>query len=162
MESIPYLSLDDVRHLDALLTDYLQKSEASIALVIDKGGTVIAQQGDTGAIDVTIIAALAAGSFAATRELASRIGEEEFSALYHQGKNKHIFMSSIDENTIIITVFGERTTVGLVRFYTVNVITQLAALLQIIRQRDPADMKFTLTETEVAPTGTLFPAVTVR
>ena len=64
-------------------------------------------------MDVTIIAALAAGSFAATKELARRIGEVEFNALYHQGNGSHIFMNSVDEDTIMITVFGRRTTVGL-------------------------------------------------
>ncbi|MDQ3313973.1 MAG: hypothetical protein M3505_04985 [Verrucomicrobiota bacterium] len=42
-------------------------------------------------IDVTIIAALAAGSFAATKELARRIGEVEFNALYQQGKRQSHF-----------------------------------------------------------------------
>ncbi|MBA3387150.1 MAG: hypothetical protein H0T95_11135 [Chthoniobacterales bacterium] len=48
-------------------------------------------------IDVTIIAALAAGSFAATKELARRIGEVEFNALYQQGNGSHIFINSVDE-----------------------------------------------------------------
>lgn len=135
METIPILTKEDAAMLDGFLVDYLQKSEASIVLLLDKGGTVLAQWGDTGSMDVTIIAALAAGSFAATKELASRIGEQEFSALYHQGKDRHIFMSSIDEHTVLIAIFGEKTTVGLVRFYTVNLASQLAAFLQTLRNR---------------------------
>ena len=141
METIPFLTREDVAALDSLLMDYLQKSEATLTVVIDKGGTVIAQGGESGSIDITIVAALAAGSFAATKELARRIGENEFSALYHQGKGQHIFMSALDEHTIIITVFGEKTTVGLVRFYTVNVAVPLAALLDSLRNRDMPDMK---------------------
>src|SRR5207248_10277079 len=87
-------------------------------VVIDRGGNVISQFGDMTVMDVTIIAALAAGSFGATRELARRIGEAEFNALYHQGNGNHVFMNSVDEETIMITVFGPRTTVGLVRFYS--------------------------------------------
>ena len=86
--------------------------------MIDRGGNVISQFGDMTVMDVTIIAALAAGSFAATKELARRIGEVEFNALYHQGNGNHIFMNSVDDDTIMITVFGRRTTVGLVRFYS--------------------------------------------
>ena len=81
--------------------------------MIDRGGNVISQFGDVAVMDVTIIAALAAGSFAATKELARRIGEVEFNALYHQGNGSHIFMNSVDDDTIMITVFGPRTTVGL-------------------------------------------------
>jgi len=156
METIPFLTKEDVASLDSLLLDYLQKSESSLALVIDKGGTVIAQQGDAGTIDITIIAALAAGSFAATKELARRIGEAEFSALYHQGKGKHIFMSALDEYTIIITVFGENTTVGLVRFYTVNVTAQLATLLKSLRNRDASDIHLSLSESDAIPADKLF------
>jgi predicted regulator of Ras-like GTPase activity (Roadblock/LC7/MglB family) len=156
METIPFLTKEDVASLDSLLLDYLQKSEGSLVLVIDKGGTVIAQQGNAKSIDVTIIAALAAGSFAATKELARRIGENEFSALYHQGKSKHIFMSSLDEYTIIITVFGENTTVGLVRFYTVNVTTQLATLLKSLRSRDASDISLPLSDSDTIPADKLF------
>ena len=81
-------------------------------------------------MDVTIIAALAAGSFAATKELARRIGEVEFNALYHQGNGSHIFMNSVDDDTIMITVFGPRTTVGLVRFYSAATALAVSELLK--------------------------------
>src|SRR5882672_8610385 len=118
MNSIPALTIENVASLDGILGDFLKKADAELTVVIDRGGNVISQFGDMSAMDVTIIAALAAGSFAATQELARRIGELEFNALYHQGNGSHIFMNSVDEDTIMITVFGKRTTVGLVRFYS--------------------------------------------
>ncbi len=101
-----------------MLGDFLKKAEADLTVVIDRGGNVISQFGDRDVTDISVIAALAAGSFAATRELAHRIGEVEFNALFHQGNGSHMFMNSVDEDTIMITVFGTRTTVGLVRFYS--------------------------------------------
>jgi predicted regulator of Ras-like GTPase activity (Roadblock/LC7/MglB family) len=115
--------------------------------VIDRGGNVISQCGDINVMDVTIIAALAAGSFAATRELARRIGEVEFNALYHQGNGSHMFMNSVDDDTIMITVFGKKTTVGLVRFYSSSSAQAVGALLRTFSARgghgftfDPADV----------------------
>ena len=84
----------------------------------------------------------AAGSFAATRELARRIGEVEFNALYHQGNGSHMFMNSVDEDTIMITVFGSRTTVGLVRFYSAVAATNVANLLKTL-QRGGHGLQFT-------------------
>jgi predicted regulator of Ras-like GTPase activity (Roadblock/LC7/MglB family) len=130
MNAIPVLTIQDVATLDGVLADFLKKTEADLTVVIDRGGNVISQYGDMSAIDVTIIAALAAGSFAATQELARRIGEVEFNALYHQGNGSHIFMNSVDDDTIMITVFGPRTTVGLVRFYSATTGQNLADLLQ--------------------------------
>jgi predicted regulator of Ras-like GTPase activity (Roadblock/LC7/MglB family) len=134
MNAIPVLTIDDVATLDGVLADFLKKAEAELTVVIDRGGNVISQYGDMTVMDVTIIAALAAGSFAATRELARRIGEVEFNALYHQGNGSHIFMNSVDEETIMITVFGPRTTVGLVRFYSTGTAQQVALLLKSLQK----------------------------
>src|SRR4029077_2014946 len=133
MDSIPALTIEDVANIDGVLQDYLQKSESDLAVIIDKGGNVISQYGDLEVMDVTIIAALAAGSFAATKELARRIGEVEFNALYHQGNGSHIFMNSVDDDTIMITVFGGQTTVGLVRFYSASTALAVAALLKSLQ-----------------------------
>ncbi|MEO5720652.1 MAG: roadblock/LC7 domain-containing protein [Chthoniobacterales bacterium] len=134
MNAIPCLTIDDVASLDGILADFLKKSEAELTVVIDRGGNVISQYGDISVMDVTIIAALAAGSFAATGELARRIGEVEFNALYHQGNGSHIFMNSVDDESIMITVFGHRTTVGLVRFYSTTTAQAIGALMKNLSQ----------------------------
>jgi predicted regulator of Ras-like GTPase activity (Roadblock/LC7/MglB family) len=73
--------------------------------------------GDIGTLDMSILSALAAGSFAATRELAKRLGEQEFTALYHEGSRISILMTALDFDCLLLTVFGEKTNIGLVRFY---------------------------------------------
>jgi predicted regulator of Ras-like GTPase activity (Roadblock/LC7/MglB family) len=150
MNAIPVLTIDDVATLDGVLADFLKKAEAELTVVIDRGGNVISQYGDMTVMDVTIIAALAAGSFAATRELARRIGEVEFNALYHQGNGSHIFMNSVDEETIMITVFGPRTTVGLVRFYSTGTAQQVALLLQSL-QKGNHGFSFNASDITAAP-----------
>ncbi|HEY0367954.1 MAG TPA: roadblock/LC7 domain-containing protein [Chthoniobacterales bacterium] len=147
MNAIPCLTIEDVATLDGVLAEFLRKAEADLTIVIDRGGNVISQCGDINVMDVTIIAALAAGSFAATRELARRIGEVEFNALYHQGNGNHMFMNSVDDDTIMITVFGKKTTVGLVRFYSSSTAQAVGALLHTFSARvghgfsfDPADV----------------------
>src|ERR1700746_2362902 len=150
MNAIPVLTIDDVATLDGVLADFLKKAEADLTVVIDRGGNVIYEFGDMDVMDVTIIAALAAGSFAATRELARRIGEVEFNALYHQGNGSHMFMNSVDEDTIMITVFGTRTTVGLVRFYSTAAAQNVAALLKKL-QRGTSGLEFTAADIGGAP-----------
>jgi predicted regulator of Ras-like GTPase activity (Roadblock/LC7/MglB family) len=136
MESIPVLTIEDVANIDGILQEYLQKSESDLAVIVDKGGNVISQCGDLQVMDVTIIAALAAGSFAATKELARRIGEEEFTMLFHQGNDSHIFMNSVDDDTIMITVFGsQQTTMGLVRYFSGSACQSMATLLSSLRNR---------------------------
>ncbi len=150
MNAIPVLTIDDVATLDSVLADFLKKAEAELTVVIDRGGNVISQFGDMAVMDVTIIAALAAGSFAATRELAKRIGEVEFNALYHQGNGSHIFMNSVDDETIMITVFGPRSTVGLVRFYSTSAAQQVAQLLKSL-QKDGHGFSFDASDISAVP-----------
>ena len=150
MTGIPILTIDDVAALDAILGEFVNKAEGDLTVVIDRGGNVISQFGDREVVDVTIIAALAAGSFAATCELAHRIGEVEFNALYHQGNGSHIFMNSVDDETIMITVFGKRTTVGLVRFYAAQAAQNVAALLKVLRGKEHV-FQFTSADISAAP-----------
>ncbi len=151
MNAIPCLTIENVATLDGVLAEFLTKSEAVLTVVIDRGGNVISQFGDMTVMDVTIIAALAAGSFAATKELARRIGEVEFNALYHQGNGNHIFMNSVDEETIMITVFGPRTTVGLVRFYSLSTAQNVAALLNGLPRNDGHGFSFDASDITATP-----------
>jgi len=150
MNAIPVLTIEDVATLDGVLGDFLKKAEAELTIVIDRGGNVISQCGDMSVMDVTIIAALAAGSFAATRELARRIGEIEFNALYHQGNGNHMFMNSVDDDTIMITVFGSGTTVGLVRFYSATTAQNIANILKSL-QRNGHGLSFDAKDISAAP-----------
>jgi len=150
VNGIPVLTIEDVASLDGVLGEFLKKSEADLTVVIDRGGNVISQFGDRDVMDVTVIAALAAGSFAATRELARRIGEVEFNALYHQGNGSHMFMNSVDDETIMITVFGTRTTVGLVRFYSTGAAQNVANLLKKL-QRNGHGLEFSASDISAAP-----------
>ncbi len=155
MQPIPILTIEDVNQIDHVLANFLQKSETQLAVVIDRGGNIISQQGNVSIMDTTVVAALAAGSFAATMELAKRIGEMEFNALYHQGKGAHLFIYSVDENTIIVTVFNDQTTIGLVRFYAESAATELGELLNKLRQKNASE-KFELTSKDIEQAGKLF------
>jgi predicted regulator of Ras-like GTPase activity (Roadblock/LC7/MglB family) len=143
MHAMPILTIEAAESLLETLQDFLDTSEASFTLIIERGGAILGQHGDIPpSIDPTIVAALAAGSFAATRELALRVGEAEFSALHQQGKESQIFMSAVNEDAVLVTVFGSKTTLGLVRFYSVRAVKRIAAILDQARGLDqlPIDL----------------------
>jgi len=106
---------EDQLQIDLVLRDLLRESNAKTAILIDQGGFVFAQQGFSQNINVESLAALAAGSFAATKALAELIGEEEFAVLFHQGKRDNIHLSLIGENNILVILFENTTTIGMVR-----------------------------------------------
>jgi predicted regulator of Ras-like GTPase activity (Roadblock/LC7/MglB family) len=130
------LTSEDQISIEQRLADFLNKSEAQWSALVDKGGNLFAQSGDTGSLDLSILSALAAGSFAATHELAKRLGEPEFSALYHEGHGQHILMSALHHECLLVTIFGERTNIGLVRFYAQQATLALNETLQNARVKE--------------------------
>lgn len=86
------------------------------ALLIDGAGNILSNCGhDTDDLDAISLAALAAASLGATSQIAKLIGEEDFSLLFHKGKNGNIHFGRIGEELILITIFGEDVSLGLVR-----------------------------------------------
>lgn len=108
---------EETAKIDGILRKLLKGSEAKCALLVDKDGHLITRQGFTHSLDTTALAALLAGSFASTKEIARLVGEPEFSVLFHQGKRDHIHMSLVNERTILVVIFDDRTTIGMVRLY---------------------------------------------
>jgi len=134
MASTPIVTIAAAEKLLKTLEEFLERSEAFFAIIIDRGGSILSQSGrPPDGTDLTVLAALAAGSFAATRELATRVGESEFNALYQQGSHFHILMNAVDEDTMLVSIFGSQTTVGLVRFYATRTCDQIAILMHELR-----------------------------
>lgn len=126
---------EEITKIDALLNKLLKGCEAKCALLVDKDGHLITRQGFTHSLDTTALAALLAGSFASTKEIARLVGEPEFSVLFHQGKKDHIHMSIVGDRSILVVIFDDRTTIGMVRLYAKETATELARVFDEIRQK---------------------------
>jgi predicted regulator of Ras-like GTPase activity (Roadblock/LC7/MglB family) len=63
------------------------------------------------------IAALASGSFYATRVLAELLGEAEFRHAIHQGSHTSMYMQIMDCDLLVLVVFGQESNPGLVKLY---------------------------------------------
>lgn len=126
---------EEIATIDGLLKKMLKGSEAKCALLVDKDGHMITRQGFTHTLDTTALAALLAGSFASTKEIAKLVGEPEFSVLFHQGKKDHIHMSIVGERSILVVIFDDRTTIGMVRLYAKESAKELSNVFQSIVDR---------------------------
>jgi predicted regulator of Ras-like GTPase activity (Roadblock/LC7/MglB family) len=126
---------EEITKIDEFLKKMLKGAEAKCALLVDKDGHLITRQGFTYSLDTTALAALLAGSFASTKEIAKLVGEAEFSVLFHQGKKDHIHMSLVGERSILAVVFDDRTTIGMVRLYAKEAAAELAKVFQGILDR---------------------------
>jgi predicted regulator of Ras-like GTPase activity (Roadblock/LC7/MglB family) len=119
----------DVTRLDSELDGFLELSGARCALLIDKEGHLVTRRGDVPASSLESVSALVAGTFAATRELARLMGEEQFTTLFHQGARDSIQVSLVGDRALFAMVFDQRTNLGLVRYYAVETTRKLARIL---------------------------------
>jgi predicted regulator of Ras-like GTPase activity (Roadblock/LC7/MglB family) len=121
---------EDIDQLDALLLPLTQKANLLLAVLINKDGRLLTNQGLLENIDIVSLAALVAGNTASTLAIAHLVGETEFCTMYHQGKNKHIYVASIDDNTFLALVFDDRTNIDRVKVFARQFDRQLKEALQ--------------------------------
>ena len=134
---LPHIIAEDVQEMDATLGELLARSEASAALIIDKGGFLITQAGDTTLFDATTLSALAAGSFAATQSMAQLVSEPNFNSVYQQGEKFSLLVLNVDSDCLLVAVFKAQVSVGVVRYYAESSLARVVLLFQKARQRNP-------------------------
>lgn len=137
MATLPQLLEEDIQCLDGVLNEYLDRSDAATALIIDKGGFLIAHQGDSRRFDLTTIAALASGAYLANQTIANLVHEENFDSVYQQGDKFSMFVTNIDEHCLLMVIFPSKTGVGVVKYHAAEARKQIAAQLQAAQERDP-------------------------
>lgn len=155
MSTLPQLLEEDIRQVDAVLNDLLSKSEATSALILDKGGFLITQCGDTRRFDATTLGALAAAMYAATQGIASLVSEVNFSSVYQQGENFSILVHDVDENCLLLVIFKAQISVGAVKYYALTTITQVSEQMKVAQARSP-DEGLDLSVLNIADTADLF------
>ena len=126
---------EDMDRIDRLLEEFLRKSRAKSALLVDRSGHSITRKGFVQDLDLETVSALVAGSFAATRAMAKLLGEKQFSLMFHQGERDNIQLSVVGERAILAVIFDERTNLGLVRVYTDEASSTLAKIFEEISKR---------------------------
>ncbi|HMA42374.1 MAG TPA: roadblock/LC7 domain-containing protein, partial [Gemmatimonadales bacterium] len=105
----------DARRIQQILAQFLADSGARTALIVDRTGQLVATVGEPPAFDPTAFATLTAADFSANDQLARMLGEPEFGALFHQGERESMYLADIARRVILVVLFDNRTTLGLVK-----------------------------------------------
>jgi len=106
---------EEFERISQLLNRLRIDASAKIVFLVDKNGQQIAGAGEIDQVDTTSLASLTAGNVAATDGLAKLIGEKEFSILFHEGRKDNIHISIVGQRLILVVIFDERSSLGLVR-----------------------------------------------
>ena len=136
---------EDIDEINAILSEFLDASQAKSILMVDREGHLVTKKGFTRSFDTTSLSALVAASFASTKAMAEVLGEPEFMVLSHQGTTEHIHIALVGRRALLVIVFDDRTTLGMVRLYskevTGRIVESLARAEEKNKTREPQKLK---------------------
>lgn len=126
---------EDFTALTQVLQRFLFDSNARCALLVDRSGQLVTFAGDRPAFDVTAFATLTAADFSANDQLARLIGESDFNTLFHQGEKESMLLADVARRVILVALFDNRTTLGLVRLKMRAIVDDIGRLVERSLQR---------------------------
>jgi predicted regulator of Ras-like GTPase activity (Roadblock/LC7/MglB family) len=126
---------EDFRKVLAVTQRLVKDANAKGVFVVDRNGQMIGEAGEMRGIDTTSLASLTAGSVAATGGLAKIVGEEEFPVHFHQGQRDNLHITLIAGRIILVVVFDDRSSLGLVRLRVKKAGVQLAKVFEEIQKK---------------------------
>jgi predicted regulator of Ras-like GTPase activity (Roadblock/LC7/MglB family) len=129
---------DDFDGITRTLQRFLYDSNARCALLVDRTGQLVATVGEQPNFDPTAFATLTAADFSANDQLARLIGESDFNTLFHQGERESMYLADVARRVILVVLFDNRTTLGLVRLKMKQAVDELGKLFEQVfaRERD--------------------------
>jgi predicted regulator of Ras-like GTPase activity (Roadblock/LC7/MglB family) len=119
---------DDATRISSLLNGLLREANARTALLVDRTGQMLATVGEEPRFDPVAFASLTAADFSANDQLARMLGENEFGALFHQGERDSLYLADIARRVILVVIFDNRTTLGLVKLRVRTAVERLNAI----------------------------------
>jgi len=106
---------EQFKQINEVLEKLYTETNAKVIFLVDRNGQLIASTGETENLDTTSLASLTAGNIAATSSMAKLLGEKEFTIIFHEGYRDNIYISIVGRRVIMVVIFDERSSLGLVR-----------------------------------------------
>lgn len=121
---------EELQKLNAICEVLHRDSNAKAVLVIDKNGQSMVQAGDVDELDVTSLSSLTAGNVAATGGIASLLAEKEFAGQFLEGEKVSYHVSIVGQRVILVVLFDERSSLGLVRLRVRKATNDMVGVLE--------------------------------
>jgi predicted regulator of Ras-like GTPase activity (Roadblock/LC7/MglB family) len=126
---------EDYQKVLSVIQRLVRDANAKGIFIVDKAGQLIGEAGEMEAVDSTSLASLTAGCIAATSGLAKIVGEDEFPIHFHQGQQDNLHITLVGERMILVVIFDERSSLGLVRLRVKKAGAELAKIFEEIRKK---------------------------
>ncbi len=138
---------EEQRQINEICEGLHQDANAKAILCIDKNGQAIASAGEVDSLDITSLSSLTAGNVAATGGIANLLAEKEFAGQFHEGEKTNVHISIVSSRVILVVLFDERSSLGLVRLRVKRATAKLTIVLEaVIKKTDDTSTSSVLAE----------------
>jgi hypothetical protein len=127
--------------VEAPLKQFVDEARVQLAVLLNPSGQVLGQYGFASSVDVMTACALAAATTASSAELGRQVDGKPFSGLHYAGKSRQIFLGQVHLRQgplILLAVFDDESSLGLVQLFFAELCTGLAAAVQPEAPASPA------------------------
>ncbi len=122
------------KQLEEVLSELIWKTSSKSVFLVDINGELVSVAGYTGNINTVALASLSASHFAATVALARLLSEQQFTVLFHKGITENIDINRVGDKLLLITIFGQKTVIGVLREETETTIEKIREIVSKIPQ----------------------------
>ncbi|MBW2292115.1 MAG: roadblock/LC7 domain-containing protein [Deltaproteobacteria bacterium] len=126
---------EDHQRISTVCDRLVRDANAKGVYIVDKNGQLVCECGELQNVDSTSLASLTAGCIAATGGLAKIVGEEEFPTHFHQGARDNLHITLVGERMILMVIFDERSSLGLVRLRVKKAGAELARIFEEVKKK---------------------------
>jgi predicted regulator of Ras-like GTPase activity (Roadblock/LC7/MglB family) len=126
---------EELQQINLVCEGLHKDANARAVLVINKDGQAIAQAGEVQELDVTSLSSLTAGNVAATGGIAQLLAEKEFAGQFHEGEKTNVHISIVSQRVILVVLFDERSSLGLVRLRVRKAAIELTKTLAVMEEK---------------------------
>ncbi|MCX7871881.1 MAG: roadblock/LC7 domain-containing protein [Verrucomicrobiae bacterium] len=155
MNGFPQLTQQDLDEFDKNLDDLISKSDASLALIVEKAGYLIHACGEKEKFDSVTIATLASNAYNASAYLAGLLNEAKITGMMQQGEKFSTLILEIDEHCVLVVIFKSSISAGAIKYYASNIIPSLAKQIMSAKERSP-NMNLDFADLNLADVKPLF------
>lgn len=135
---------EELQQISGICEALHKDSNAKAVLCIDKNGQAIAAAGEVEQLDVTSLSSLTAGNVAATGGIANLLSEKEFAGQFHEGEKVNVHISIVSGRVILVVLFDERSSLGLVRLRVKRASGSLGGVLDVLVKKSEASSTSTV------------------
>ncbi len=131
---------EDHKRIVEVAERLVHDANAKAVFLVDKNGQLVGEAGELKGIDTTSLASLVAGNIAATGGLAKVIGEDEFPVHFHQGERDNVHITLVAQRIILVVIFDERSSLGLVRLRVKKAGQNLSKIFESVFKKTDAEL----------------------